>query len=153
MPPKKTAIQLRDRLKNLQIREESATEDKPSAPKRKELVAPVLPFGHALSDAETASIQENIITCEEKDHYISKRIQEVKVLIEKFKQQKAENERQITALKWSLSTARRLADDALIEILKISVLDFEISPYLLAQVCKKFQRILVHIPKVRSNLL
>jgi hypothetical protein len=41
-----------------------------------------------------------------------------------------------------------LPDDVLIEILVFCVLDVEISPYLLGQVCKTFHSILVQIPKV-----
>ncbi|PVF96931.1 hypothetical protein CPB86DRAFT_826819 [Serendipita vermifera] len=98
------------------------------------------------------STQENLERCEDKDKIISKRIDEVKVLIEKFKQQQQENARRITGLKWSLSTARRLPDDVLIEVLKTCVLDLEVSPYLLAQVSKKFQSILLCIPKIWSRI-
>jgi hypothetical protein len=99
------------------------------------------------------SVQENLKAYEDKNKYISKRIDEVKVLIDKFTQQQKENARQMTALKWSLSIVRRLPDDVFIEILRCCVLDIEVSPYLLGQVCKKFRSMMLHIPKVVLNYL
>jgi hypothetical protein len=117
------------------------------------LAAPVFPFGYILSDVEAISVQENLKACEDKSQYISKQIEEVKVLIDKFTQQQKENARQMTALKWSLSIVRRLPDDVFIEVLKCCVLDLQVSPYLLGRVCKKFQSMMLHIPKVTSNHL
>jgi hypothetical protein len=117
------------------------------------LAVPVFPFGYILSDVEMKSVQENLKAYEDKNKYISKRIDEVKVLIDKFTQQQKENARQMTALKWSLSIVRRLPDDVFIEILRCCVLDLEVSPYLLGQVCKKFRSIMLHIPKVVLNYL
>ncbi|CAG8703927.1 14925_t:CDS:2, partial [Acaulospora colombiana] len=64
-----------------------------------------------MANAEVISTRENLNRREDEDKLISKRMEEAKSLIEKFKQQQKENARQITGLKWSLSTARRLPDD------------------------------------------
>ncbi|PVF96930.1 hypothetical protein CPB86DRAFT_826818 [Serendipita vermifera] len=149
MKPRKTTAR---RTKKPSIQGATA-EQNPMMSKRTELATTIFPFGYVLSDAEIMSMQENLKRCEDKDILISKRIDEVKLLIEKFKQQQKENARRITGLKWSLSTARRLPDDVLIEVLKTCVLDLEVSPYLLAQVCKKFQSMMLHIPKIWSKII
>ncbi|PVF96933.1 hypothetical protein CPB86DRAFT_826821 [Serendipita vermifera] len=153
MTSRRPITQLRDPVKNLHLVEEDvATGSTSVIPDHKGLITPIFPFNYVFSDEEILSLHESLKAYEGKDRSILEQAEEVVALMEAFKDQQAEVRREMMALKWALSTFRRLPDDVIIELLKICVLEVKICPYLLSQVCKKFHFLILRTPKIWSQI-
>ncbi|PVF96929.1 hypothetical protein CPB86DRAFT_473655 [Serendipita vermifera] len=70
---------------------------------------------------------------------IIQNIKDVKKHLQDLENWKANSEKMIAVLKWSLSPMRRLPDETLIEIFEICILQYESDPWHLAHVCRRFR--------------
>jgi hypothetical protein len=104
---------------------------------------------HSLSNAEITSIQEQTRLFKEEEKNIRLNLEAAKLILDELRQERADNQREIVALKWCLSSLRRFPDEILRYMFEIFVFHAEISPWILMKVCRKFHSVAFATHKVR----
>lgn len=125
---------------------------RPEFPNLGELTTTAFHSNHTLSNAEITSVQEQMERCRLEEEDILLNMEAAKTILQELRKERADNRREIVALKWSLSPIRRFSDGLFSYMFEILVLEGEISPWTLMRVCQKFRLVAQTTPKIWSRL-